>query len=85
MPAFEALPLNAAKVKDISLLGEDVPLVFLIEDIHLNFEAQKNIASVLESLSTNKNLVIGVEGAFGPFNFTKLRDFPDKKIVTLSA
>ncbi len=53
----------------------DRPLL-IFQDIHMNLEAQQNIAKGLLPLVENKSLgIIGVEGAFGGFDFEPFRRF----------
>ena len=93
-PFLEAIPLNRAALKDVFLApgaGEDspAPFVIMVQDVHLNNEAQHNIAGVLGSLcdkaaelSAGHPLVVGVEAAFGPFDFKPFRVFSDKTALT---
>ncbi|MBI2119474.1 MAG: hypothetical protein HYT97_07610 [Elusimicrobia bacterium] len=75
-------------------------MVFQIQDVHENYEAQRNIARIIESLSEypiqsfsssnqfTKNqpqLVVGLEGASGAMNFEPYRSFPDKEITKVIA
>lgn len=58
------------------------PPVVLVQDVHLNEEAQKNIAALLQELINQRQVgVVGVEGAFNPFDFSPFRSFPDKEIT----
>ncbi len=51
--------------------------IYLIRDIHRNAVAQKEIASILNKLADDKSIkLVGVEGAFGPFDFNAFRAFP---------
>ncbi|MCB4757082.1 MAG: hypothetical protein LHV69_08680 [Elusimicrobia bacterium] len=88
LPYFESISLNAGSVREVYIPPTFVPgesgppFVFLIQDVHQNYEAQKNIARIFESLnSVQSGLGVGVEGAFGPFDFGKFRVFPDKKLT----
>lgn len=51
----------------------DAPTVILIQDVHHNIEAQRNIGEILKK---TKDVVIGAEAAAGPFDFKPFRDFP---------
>ena len=56
--------------------------VVIFEDIHLNTEAQKDISQKLRNLIDNKQVgLIAAEGAFGPFEFSPFRSFPDKSVT----
>jgi len=73
----EAVPQNVASVKDVfdPRVGSEAP-VLLIQDVHMNPEAQRNIASVLASLLEKRRVdVVGVEGAFSAFDFAPVRAF----------
>ncbi|MCG3204206.1 MAG: hypothetical protein KCHDKBKB_00916 [Elusimicrobia bacterium] len=80
---LKSVPLSHSTVKEIF----DVPSapaapVVLVQDIHLNPEAQGNIAKVLASLIDEKKVgTIGVEGAFGDYDFSPFHAFDEKKIV----
>ena len=78
---INAVPLTAARIQDVYDSGErHQPVVTVIQDIHLNPEAQTNIASLLQNLIQQKKVgMVGVEGAFTPFDFARLRSFPDPK------
>ncbi len=76
---MDAIPPTAATVQNV-VLGKDLrtPPIILLQDVHLNTEAQLNIASVLQSLiDKNQTGFIGVEGAFGPFLFDPIRMHAD--------
>lgn len=56
--------------------------IILIQDVHLNVEAQKNIGRRLFRLhKAHPRLRIGVEAAYGRFDFAPYRQFPDKKVT----
>ena len=56
--------------------------VILIQDVHMNPEAQTNIATVLQSLIDQKQIgSVAIEGAFGPLLLKPFRDFSDKSIL----
>src|SRR5581483_2531018 len=87
-PFIESIPLNAGNFKDIYIASQHAPLVVLIQDVHMNQEAQKNIALILRSLNDQSArvtptlpLLVGVEGAFGLFDFHRFRVFEDKKLL----
>ncbi len=68
-----------ARVGETHIENNGGPTVLLLQDVHMNLEAQKNIGEVL--LRTPKNSVIGVEAAVGPFDFSKFRSYPEPKIL----
>jgi len=62
------------------------PAVILLQDIHLNEEAQRGLARMLENITSEArrrslSIEIGVEGAFHPFEFNAYRAFKDRKLV----
>lgn len=67
-------------VQDVSL-SQKAP-VLLVQDIHMNIEAQTNIATLLQNLIDQKEVeLVGVEGAFGPFEFNPFRLHSNKAIA----
>src|SRR5258706_10112335 len=82
-PVLNSISLLNASVQEIyNSKMTDVPPLLLIQDIHLNFEAQTNIAAVLQELINQKEIdLIGVEGAIGPFDFSRFRSFPNKAVT----
>jgi hypothetical protein len=55
-------------------------LIIQVQDAHCNYEAQKNMAGLLEYLIKNNNLsLIMVEGGSGDVNLSFLRGYADKK------
>lgn len=85
MSAFLSdVPLNRGTLRDVYVSRQhpDGSLVLLLQDVHMNIEAQENIAGVLLQL-TEKHpaLLVGVEGAFGSFDFTWYRSFKNKELV----
>src|SRR5579862_857773 len=69
--------LPYGSVRDASFLGGDHPrIVFHIQDVHLNFEAQENIRETLQRLIDSGEVdVVALEGAFGPVNLSGFRGF----------
>ncbi len=52
-----------------------------MQDVHMNAEAQKNIASFMGLLiDENAVDVIGVEGAFSSFDFSRFDRFPNNAV-----
>lgn len=80
---IDRIPQTHATIKKI----HDVPSsltspVVVVQDVHLNPEAQANIGAILRSLARDdERLTVGVEGAFGRFRLDRFRAFPDKDIV----
>lgn len=62
----------------------------LVEDVHSNLEAQKQIGRTLldlqaKALQNNEKLLIAAEAAHGRFDFSRFRQFPDKAALTQMA
>ncbi|MCG3206057.1 MAG: hypothetical protein KCHDKBKB_02783 [Elusimicrobia bacterium] len=75
---FKAIPPTHGTVQDIfdPKINNQAPLV-LIQDVHLNLEAQTDIASLIQGLIDQKQLgLVGVEGAFDVFDFSPYRRYP---------
>src|ERR1044071_5584801 len=80
---LDSIPLNLASIQDVYFSGKEntVPVV-LIQDVHLNPEAQNNIAGILQQLIDQKQIgLVGVEGSFSRFDFSRFRAFSDKQIT----
>lgn len=61
--------------------GKGEKLVIHIQDAHCNFEAQENIAKILDNLIKNYNVnFVAVEGADGIVDTSWFRAFPDPEI-----
>ncbi len=83
----ETIPQTHATIQEIQDSGDDKqPPVVLVQDVHMNNEAQTNIAAVLQAL-INKHQVnaIGVEGAFADFDVNVFREIKDQKAVRAAA
>jgi hypothetical protein len=80
---MDSIPLASASIHEVYDSGQDASSpVLLLQDVHMNAEAQTNIAAVLLELMNQKQVdVVGVEGAFGAFDFSPFRSFPDQNIV----
>lgn len=73
------VPFNYGTVQEV-YDSKDLthPSVLLIQDVHLNSEAQSNIARILESIISQQQIgFIGVEGAFDNFDFNRYRNLND--------
>jgi len=77
-----ALPLTHVTLRQARQGKAGETAVVLIQDVHLNAEAQENIGVALERLGAARSIErVGVEGAFAPLNFSRLDDFSDQKVV----
>ncbi len=78
-PTIAAANATVQEIHDDS--GSRQTPVIIVQDIHMNAEAQTNIAAVLDNLmQTHQISAVYVEGAFDRFNFAPFRSFPDAKI-----
>ena len=69
-----AIPLTNGEVKRTDIVPDAAGAVVLVQDVHLNPDAQGNIAAILGSLVASRQAgVIGVEGAFNDFDFSPFR------------
>ncbi len=81
--ALAAIPQDRILIRDVIDAGAAAPLVVLIQDVHLNPEAQSNISEALvRLLSVGAVTRVGVEGAFDAFDFSLLDGFSDRKLIT---
>ncbi|MGQ0643952.1 MAG: AAA family ATPase [Elusimicrobiota bacterium] len=92
-PVLKALPLSFTSVRDAYFPGPRWDrLVVHIQDVHGNPEAQENIARSIawlqeqygrlsEDRRAPAQVLVGLEGAAGPFLTSVYRTFPDKKIL----
>ncbi len=88
---LRAIPVNAGKIREAYATPNSNKFVMLIQDVHMNREAQQNIDAMMKALGqeasvvTDRPLPIGVEGASVPFDFSAFHAFPDQKIITAVA
>ncbi|MBK8574775.1 MAG: methyltransferase domain-containing protein [Elusimicrobia bacterium] len=85
-----ALPFDVASaVLPYGAMGEvqegrrGAPVVFLIQDVHGNAGAQKNIGGLLGALSSHEVTMTGVEGAWVPFDLSAYHRPSSLKAVSL--
>lgn len=89
---FSAVPLANATIRKISLPSDHRPhgLVFHIQDVHRNREAQTNISNVVTALIKERTgsssiALVGLEGEFRPYRLGWLRSFPEPNAFRLAA
>jgi hypothetical protein len=69
-------------IRTVDTSSQKNPSVLHIQDIHLNDEAQKNIAGAIEQLIGQGNVeLIALEGAFGPIDVSLARGYSDRAVV----
>ncbi|HNV86943.1 MAG TPA: peptidoglycan DD-metalloendopeptidase family protein, partial [Candidatus Omnitrophota bacterium] len=74
------LPSDIADVRKV-FRGEGDRVVIHIQDAHANYEAQKNIAAILNYFVTNHGVTLAnVEGTSGEIDTSILASFPDPEI-----
>ncbi|MCB4757234.1 MAG: hypothetical protein LHV69_09465 [Elusimicrobia bacterium] len=80
---INSVPFGFARLQEVYDSGHpENPALVIIQDVHLNSEAQGNISKILQGLIDQRKVdLVAVEGAFEPFDFSRFRIFPDKKIV----
>jgi len=58
-------------------------IIFHIQDVHMNAEAQGNIGKTIQELIDNNAVdLVALEGAFGPMNLTPFRRYPYPDIMS---
>lgn len=76
-----SLPKTLGRVQSIRVPKTNPakgPVVLHIQDVHMNPEAQANIAGVVAELARLKKIdTVALEGAFGPIDFTSYRNYGD--------
>lgn len=80
---INSIPLGHSRIQEVYDSGNDKnsPVV-IIQDVHLNPEAQSNIATVIQELiDQDRVAMVGVEGAFDKLNFAPIRNLPEKEIT----
>ncbi|OVE78173.1 hypothetical protein BVX98_01165 [bacterium F11] len=79
---MESLPHQFGSVRNISLPPSMKNVVFHIQDIHMNTEAQNNIGAAIQSL-VQKNQInfVALEAAFGPIDLTPFQTFHNQDII----
>lgn len=91
---LRALPSRAGMIKDVYVhrgRSGEAPFILIFQDIHQNAEAQRNLAALFAAAADAAaaggadSLVVGVEGAFGPFDFSPFRSFSDAALRTAVA
>jgi hypothetical protein len=81
MPIPVSIPEGAGHlVEGYTAPGKGAKVVIHIQDIHTNYEAQKNLSRMLESLIKENNLqLIMVEGGWGDVSLSYLRSYADSE------
>lgn len=76
------IPEDIGFIKEVNVPSNPTgKMVINIQDLHCNYEAQKNIAAILEHLISTYGLkVISVEGGSGKIDTAFYKELPDAKI-----
>jgi hypothetical protein len=84
---LSALPFQYGDIRHIALpQGKAKGVVVNIQDIHMNLEAQRNMAGAVESLMTKGQAgLLALEGAFGDTRVELYRTFPNKEALRMAA
>lgn len=62
--------------------GGSDKIILHVQDVHLNTDAQKSLSRLMTSVSQRDAVgVVGLEGAFGPLDFSRFRAYPRQNIV----
>ncbi|MBV9080181.1 MAG: hypothetical protein JO102_03565, partial [Elusimicrobia bacterium] len=81
-----SIPASAAVIQEVNAGDPSRSPVVIIQDVHLNAEAQANIAATLKSLVDGRAVsAVGVEGAFGAFDFNQIHAFSDARLTEIAA
>ena len=59
--------------------GESGKVIIHIQDSHSNFEAQKNIARIIQELAKSGVSLVGLEGASDPPRIEEFRNYPSPR------
>ena len=79
-PEKIVIPNDAGLIRS-KHIGNSGKLIIHIQDAHCNYEAQSNIAKILENLIKNNNLtLVSVEGADGFVDTSWFKAFPDDEV-----
>lgn len=85
LPILSGVPLSSVMVRETYVPASPPRRwVVHIQDVHAQYEAQKNIASAIDVLSVTHEtprLLVGLEGAQGAFFLDAFRTFPDKETL----
>src|SRR6185503_7251659 len=78
------LPLSFTTLREAHLPAGFTRLVILLEDVHDHPEAQRNIGRAVAWIQAERRgapVLVGLEGAAGPFLTSTYRAFPDIKVL----
>ncbi|OVE75418.1 hypothetical protein BVX98_07645, partial [bacterium F11] len=62
--------------------GTSDNIILHLQDVHENFEAQKNLSAVVQNLIDHNQVdLVALEGTFGPINLEGFRSYPHKGVL----
>ncbi|MBK8870515.1 MAG: YvcK family protein [Elusimicrobia bacterium] len=79
-----ALSSSDGTIRQIKTPAQGVSgkIILHVQDVHLNTDAQKSLSRLMTSVSQRDAVdVVGLEGAFGPLDFSRYRAYPRRDIV----
>ena len=77
-----AIPLTYGSIKKTDVVPGALGTVVLLQDVHLNAEAQANLGQIMQALiDAGQTGLVGVEGAFSSFDFKWYREHGDRSIL----
>lgn len=81
LPISIMVPEGAGHIiEGFKAAGNGKKIIIHIQDIHTNYEAQKNLSRIIENLIKDKDLkLIMVEGGWGNVSLTYLRSYADEE------
>ncbi len=85
---FRSLSHEYGSIRKISVPEDKVfdHMIVHIQDVHQNYEAQRNIANTVQKLVDSKKIgLVALEGAFEPFDLKRFREFPRKEPLRMAA
>ncbi|MBV9080425.1 MAG: hypothetical protein JO102_04820, partial [Elusimicrobia bacterium] len=69
-------------IHDVHVGQANEPVVMVLQDVHMNAEAQTAIGQGLAAINQKPDdLLVGVEAAAGPFDFAPYKQSPDPKLT----
>ena len=67
---------HVSRIQPAARLARTTKTVILIQDAHVNYEAQQHLAGILDRLATDYGIrLVLVEGGYGDLNLSSLREF----------
>jgi hypothetical protein len=81
LAALSSLDGTIRQIK-IPAQGVSHKIILHVQDVHLNTDAQNSLSRLMTSVSQQNAVdVVGLEGAFGPLDFSRYRNYPRRDII----